>query len=149
MDLIKSFYLNTVYAANITVGDITYNENDYTKLKTFLNQESALAGVTNGKALNSAYDENDPATWTGVTWTDGDVKCIKTISWHSKSLAGTLDVSGVTSMTSLVCSENNLTALDITGDTSITTLSCFSNQLTELDLSTNKKLVAVNCGFIS
>ncbi len=138
---------NTVYAANITIGNIAYNENDITKLRTFLNQESAVAGITNGKVLNSAFDASNPATWTGVTWTDGSVKCIKTISWDSKSLAGTLDLSGTTSMTSLVCSNNKLTALNVSGNNAMTILSCFSNQLARLDLSTNKKLIAVNCSF--
>ena len=138
---------NTVYAANITVGDITYNENDFTKLRTFLNQYSDVTGVTNGEALNSWYDENNPVTWTGVTWTDSQVRRIKTISWDTKSLAGNLDLSGATSMTSLVCSNNKLTSLNVSGNTAMTILSCFSNQLTELDLSTNKKLIAVNCSF--
>ncbi|QNU65658.1 InlB B-repeat-containing protein [Ruminiclostridium herbifermentans] len=139
--------VNTVYAANITVGDITYNENDFTKLRTFLNQNSAVTGVTNGKAINAGYDENNPATWSGITWTDDEVKRIKTITWDTKSLAGNLDLSGATSMTSLVCSNNKLTSLNVSGNTAMTILSCFSNQLTDLNLSTNKKLVAVNCSF--
>ena len=137
--------ITTVLAADITVGGITYNENDYTKLKTFLNINSAVAGKTNGKMINSAYDESNPATWTGVAWTDDAIKRVKSISWSKKSLSGELDISGAEALVLLACDQNSLTALNVSGNTKLTSIRCNTNKLTTLDLSTNIKLDTLYC----
>jgi hypothetical protein len=46
-----------------------------------------------------------------------------------------LDVSGLTALTTLQCFNNSLTSLDVSGLTALTTLSCFTNSLTSLDAS--------------
>ena len=137
--------INTVLAADITVGGITYNENDYTKLKTFLNLNSAVAGKTNGKMINAAYDESNPATWTGVAWTEDAIKRVKSISWSKKSLSGELDISGAEALVLLACDSNSLTALNVSGNTKVTSIRCNTNKLTAIDLSTNIKLDTLYC----
>ncbi len=137
--------INTVLAADITVGGITYNENDYTKLKTFLNQNSVVVGKTNGKMINAAYDESNPATWTGVAWTEDAIKRVKSISWSKKSLSGELDISGAEALVLLACDQNSLTALNVNGNTKVTSIRCNTNKLTAIDLSTNIKLDTLYC----
>ncbi|QNU65951.1 InlB B-repeat-containing protein [Ruminiclostridium herbifermentans] len=139
------FYTNDAFAADITVGSVTYNGNDFTKLQTFLNLNSAVAGKTNGKMINTAYDENDPATWSGIVWTEDAIKRVKSISWSKKSLSGDLDISGCESLTMLVCDSNSLTSLNVTGNTKLTSIRCNTNKLTSLDLSTNLKLDTLYC----
>ncbi len=137
--------MSTVLAADITVGGITYNENDYVKLKTFLNLNSAMPGKTNGKMINAAYDENNPITWTGVAWTDDAVKRAKSISWSKKLLSGELDISGAEALVLLSCDSNSLTALNVNGNIKLTTVRCNTNKLTSLDLSTNTALLYLYC----
>jgi len=57
----------------------------------------------------------------------------------------TLDVSKNTAMTALDCSGNPLTALDVSKNTAMTGLSCDRNQLTSLDVSRNTALTRLSC----
>ncbi|PYG87809.1 putative repeat protein (TIGR02543 family) [Ruminiclostridium sufflavum DSM 19573] len=145
--IISFFSVNiyTVFAEDVTLNGITYNENDYAKLKTFLNLSSSVAGKTNGKMVNSAYDENNPATWSGIVWSEDAVKRVKSIAWSKKSLAGELDVSGAVSLTSLVCDSNALTAINVSGASKLTNIRCNTNKLTCLDVSTNTNLDTLYC----
>lgn len=136
---------NTAFAADITIDSTTYNEYDYVKLKSFLNQNSIDPGKTNGKMMNTAYDENNPTTWSGVTWTDDAVKRVKSISWSKKKLAGELDISGAAELSSLACDGNSLTALNVSGNTKLTSIHCNSNKLSTLDLSANTALMHLYC----
>ncbi|MEA5094181.1 MAG: InlB B-repeat-containing protein [Sedimentibacter saalensis] len=137
--------ISTAFAEDITVGSNTYNENDYIKLKTFLNLNSAVSGKTNGKMINAAYDENNPATWSGVAWTEDAIKRVKSISWSKKYLSGELDISGAESLVLLACDSNSLTALNVSGNTKLTSIRCNTNKLTSIDLSTNIKLDTLYC----
>ena len=57
----------------------------------------------------------------------------------------TLDVSQNTALTALDCSGNPLTALDVSKNTAMTGLSCDRNQLTTLDVSQNTALTGLSC----
>ncbi len=58
----------------------------------------------------------------------------------------TLDgINQFTGLTSLICSENDLTSVDISSNTALVTFVCDSNQITKLDLSRNTALVTLNC----
>ena len=57
----------------------------------------------------------------------------------------TLDVSKNTALTALDCSGNPLTALDVSKNTAMTGLSCDGNQLTTLDVSQNTALIGLSC----
>lgn len=65
--------------------------------------------------------------------------------WSCK-LSGALDLSNRSQLTTLNCSENQLTSLNLQGCTSLTDLGCASNQLTELDISSCNKLISLGCG---
>ena len=56
-----------------------------------------------------------------------------------------LDVSGCTALAKLSCSRNQLTSLDVSKNTALTTLWCSDNQLTSLDVSKNPALTQLDC----
>ena len=63
-----------------------------------------------------------------------------------------LDMSGLTSLTSLNCGNNRLTSLDVSQNTSLTSLNCGSNDLTSLDVSgltSLTSLICSDCGLTS
>lgn len=138
----------TAYAAD---GDGDgYDDNDFDKLQTFLNQSSAVPGETNGQRINPLYNPTDPATWTGVIW-NGDVsKRVTSIgadgsTWSSKSLSGNLDVSGFSALLNLNCGYNSIASLNVSGCPALQNLLCNNNALTTLDTGTSAGLVYLNC----
>ena len=119
-----------------------YNDNDYQKLVTFLELEDE-SGVRNGEKISENYDPQDPTTWEGTTWENGN---IFQIDFYDRNLIGKLDVSNCTELVELDCSYNQLTELDISNNTAMWYLDCGYNQLTELDVSNNTALVELDCG---
>lgn len=122
-----------------------YNVNDFDRLQAFLNLPSAVAGQTNGQALNPAYDPDDPATWTDVTWSADAEKRVTRIDWGNEDLAGSLDLSGCAALEYLDCTDNALIALDVSDLTVLEELNCEDNQLTALDVSGLTALAALGC----
>ena len=120
-----------------------YNDNDYQKLVTFLELEDE-SGVRNGEKISENYDPQDPTTWEGTTWENGN---IFQIDFYDRNLIGKLDVSNCTALVYLNCGYNQLTELDISNNTALEYLVCDNNQLTELDVSNNTALVYLNCGY--
>jgi len=57
----------------------------------------------------------------------------------------TLNISGCTYLSSLLCQNNQLTSLDISGCTGLQSLYCYNNQLTNIDVSSNKALIKLWC----
>ncbi len=127
-----------------------YNDHDFTALQTFLNLPSAEAGNTNGQALNPAYSEDDPATWTGVTWSTDEEKRVTKIDWgsigESIGLAGSLNLSDFSALDQLDCGDNQITSLNVSGCTSLERLECYVNQLTSLQLTGCGSLTVIDCG---
>jgi len=126
-----------------------YNANDFSKLRAFLNQPSAISSQTNGQRINAAYNPDNPATWTGVAWSSTEPYRVVSIGasgmWYNKSLAGPLDLSGLSQMTYLLVTQNNLTSLNVSGASALETIFCFSNSLTSLTLSGNTSLANIYC----
>ena len=120
-----------------------YNDNDYQKLVTFLELEDE-SGVRNGEKISENYDPQDPTTWEGTTWENGN---IFQIDFYDRNLIGKLDVSNCTELVELDCSYNQLTELDISNNTAMWYLDCGYNQLTELDVNNNTALVYLYCGY--
>ena len=118
-----------------------YNDNDYQKLVTFLELEDE-SGVRNGEKISENYDPQDPTTWEGTTWENGN---IFQIDFYDRNLIGKLDVSNCTELVELDCSYNQLTELDISNNTAMWYLDCGYNQLTELDVSNNTALEHLVC----
>lgn len=144
-----------------------YNENDYQKLVTSLEQVDN-SGIKNGKKVTSNYNPNDPTTWgPGFTWVEvNGEKRISKVSVTSKNCIGTFDVSdcselkivylgwnklaeinlsGCTALEKLNCTLNNLTELDLSGCSSISDLTCSSNSIETLNLNGCVKLYSCVC----
>ena len=131
----------TVQIAGDTNGDGFYDA-DYDRIVSFLQQNSAVAGKTNGQVLGT--NVNDPAVISGITWNAAQPKRIATISLGSKNLAGSMDVSGLTELTSLDCSNNKITSLIFAEGNKLTTLRCDNNPVQKLDVSTQTALSSIS-----
>ena len=62
-----------------------------------------------------------------------------------KSINNLKGIESFTSLTSLNCSNNQLTTLDVSHNPSLTSLNCYSNKLTTLDVSNNLSLTRLAC----
>ena len=69
---------------------------------------------------------------------------LTTLSCSNNQLTS-LDVSSCTALTSLECGENQLLSLDVSNNLALTDLYCDNNQLTNLDVSTNLALNWLSC----
>ena len=143
-----------------------YNENDYNKVVSFLEQTNE-DGVKNGTLLSEDYDSNDPTTWgeywgwadgsdepvnlSRFEWTDsnGELRLFRVEIHGMFILTGVLDLSGCDKLMRMDCSENALTDLILTGCNSLEILQCHSNALTTLDVSSNHALRILGCPFNS
>lgn len=130
-----------------------YCENDYVKLRTYLDYsgEDGTA-LSNGEKLSSyfqtgmPYDPNDPQTWAGVTWIDTDNgKMIDTLYLYYCEQLGMLDVSGCTALTLIACEENQLSGISVNGCSALSYMSCNVNRLVYLDISNTPSLTTVDC----
>jgi Leucine-rich repeat (LRR) protein len=122
---------NTLKTVDVAVGDSfnAYNAYEVGKLRDFLDQPSAVDGKTNGQQVNAAYDPNDPSTF-GVTWSGPAFEKRATIiSWSGKSLSGYLDFSSFTQLGSLIVYSNQLKTVNLSGCTLLSSLVCGSNML--------------------
>ena len=122
-----------------------FDDGEMAKLREFLDQESSVAGNTNGLQLTPGYNASVPATWASFfTWSGGHVT---QISLSSLGLAGSLDVSGFTSLTAIDINSNALASLNVSDCTALETLECDSNALNALPLdncANIKRLVCSN-----
>ena len=82
---------------------------------------------------------------------DAEIQCSEaaaftgTIDVNNLSISSLTGIEAFTSLTSLDCSNNNLTSLDVSHNTALTVLSCYFNQLTSLDVTKNTALTYLNC----
>jgi len=146
--ILSVFLLLVLFPSSALAADENmdgYDDNDFNKIQAFLNQISNDGSTTNGKRLHTVYNPNAPNTWLNVTWTDDTPKRVKEIVWSNKGLAGSLDLSGFTSLTRLICAYSNVTSIDFTGDTALTIADIPNNELTSLDIDAN--LTRLNCSF--
>ena len=120
------------------LSDISYDESVYSQ-----NDVDVINAIIDNNNLSATKD--DPASWTFATWDGSSPKRITKLDLYNKSLTGTLDVSGLTSLTTLDCSRNQLETLDVSGLTSLTELSCYNNQLVTLDVSGLSSLTYLSC----
>lgn len=130
-----------------------YDANDFSKLRTFLNQPSAVSEQTNGQRINAAYNPLDPTTWTDVKWSSTAPYRVESIGvttngltkWYSNSLAGPLDLSGFSQLTTVIVTSNKLTSLDLSGASVLETIYLFDNNINSLTFSGNIALENVYC----
>ena len=98
------------------------------------------------------YSTESPNEMRQFPYLEGTVSTqLKIISSNVESLSVNgeklelLDVSGCPALTTLHCSNNNLTNLDVSNNTQLKTLWCDNNLLTNLDLSNNSALEQLLC----
>ncbi len=85
--------------------------------------------------------------YNGANVTSLDVSHNTTLTslYCTENQLSSLDVSGCTDLIALHCDWNNLSSLDVSGCTALTTLYCSSNKLTSLDVSSNTALTKLYC----
>lgn len=98
------------------------------------NFKAYLVGNTN---INTNGDneiqESEAASYTG------DIEC------NDMGIADLTGIEAFTSLTSLVCSDNQLTVLDVTNNMALEGLDCSFNQLTALNVTQNTVLLYLIC----
>ena len=120
------------------VATLAYVESEYSKTDV-----DVINAIIDNNNLSATKD--DPASWGFATWDDSSPKRITQLILRGESLTGTLDVSGLSSLTTLNCSNNQLGTLNVSGLSSLTRLDCFNNQLVTLDVSKNTALTRLYC----
>ena len=70
---------------------------------------------------------------------------LQTLNCNNNLITGSLDLSMLTSLTTIDFDSNQLSSINVTGLTSLTRLSLWINQLTNIDLSTNVNLTYLDC----
>ncbi len=128
-------------ATGATEEEITkiYHEDDYTALKNFLEQDSAVQGKKNGDMINeTGYDPMDPSTWTGVVWNTETPKKVVSIGklgeWSFRSLAGDLKLINFSQLKEISIGNNRISSLMISNSTALTDLVCSNNDLTYIEV---------------
>jgi len=85
-------------------------------------------------------------SWSGVIWSEEETnRRIVTLFVDDKSLEGTLDVSGLTSLEWLSCNDNALTAINVSGLVNLVYLNCAGNRLESLEVSELENLKTLMC----
>lgn len=109
-----------------------YNDRDIAKMRAFLEQESAMAGVRNGTQLNPDYDPDDVNTWTGVNWDTVDCKEIVGVHFPNSSLAGDFDISELSQLKTAQIEHNQIRSVISTGS-ALKALYCSDNLISEIE----------------
>ncbi len=142
----------TVYAVWENIPE--FNRGDIAIINAIIAAHPGKTGMTPANPDGS----ESPASWNGrVTWSGnaGDTnRRVIILNLNSKSMSGTLDVSGLTALTELQCVTNQLTGLNLSSLPSLVTLLCGNNQLASLNISgltalevlhyNNNKLTSLN-----
>jgi len=82
---------------------------------------------------------------------DGDIQCSEAAAWtgeidvSGKSITDLYGIASFTNITSLNCSNNQLSTMDISSNTALQTINFSGNLLTQADLSKNLALTTVYC----
>ncbi len=70
---------------------------------------------------------------------------IKKFDISNQNISSLKGIEYFTTLTSLYCSDNQLTTLDVSNNTALTELYCVKNQLSTLNLGSNTDLTSLNC----
>jgi Leucine-rich repeat (LRR) protein len=82
---------------------------------------------------------------------DTEIQCSEAAAYtggldvRNKTISDLTGIEAFTALTSLDCSQNQLTSLDVSKNTALTYLGCSNNLLTSLDVSKNTSLMASDC----
>ena len=96
-----------------------------------------------GSACTRVRCRNSPTDITGEL----DVSALTSLTYlHcSDNSISVLDVSALTSLTILYCYDNSISVLDVSALTSLTTLYCYDNSISVLDVSALTSLTTLYC----
>lgn len=87
-----------------------------------------------------------PKDWNQLRWSnDANDKRITALDLKAKSLSGVLDVSGLSELQYLVCSDNQLSSLNVSGLMNLMHIECGNNQLWAIDVSQLPELYILRC----
>ena len=75
----------------------------------------------------------------------GEISYVNSLSISNKQIKNLKGIEYFTELTTLSCSNNQLTELDVSKNTKLKELNCYSNQLASLNLGSNPNLVWLSC----
>jgi hypothetical protein len=143
-----------VYVHTTSPGVTVKTDTGYARVVRWDGTQGAVAGTgaadsnitpSFGTAPASPYNTRIPKFFAVLPCNSGGTITGNITTLTCSSHITALDVSGLTSLTSLTCAGLQLTALDLSGLTALTSLDCNNNQLTALDLSGLAALTSLNC----
>ena len=91
-----------------------------------------------------AYVKDLDIDGNGV-FSDTEISSVAGINVRGLNITSLQGIELFPNLTSLYCSNNQLTSLSLNGNTALTSLSCDNNPLTSLDVSNNATLTYLNC----
>lgn len=112
--------------------------------------EEAVCEVTIPDANFKAYLVGNTAINTNG---NTEIECSEANNFTGQINCSSLNISDLTgieeftSLTDLICSNNQLTTLDLSSNAALISVQCQSNSLTSLDVSSNTLLTTLNCSF--
>ena len=134
-DMEISFVLDQDVTVNPTMAVIEYDQGDVAVINAIIDNN----GLT-------GYYKTDPENWDFVWWdTAGSPWRIAELDLSNRGLTGDLNVSDLSKLTVLFCSNNQLTNLNTSGLAALTMLDCSVNRLTSLDASGLTNLESLYC----
>ncbi|MGF6989246.1 Leucine-rich repeat (LRR) protein [Lachnospiraceae bacterium PM6-15] len=91
--------------------------------------------------------ENPPGDWENVVeWNDDDPRRISGLKLKGVGMTGALDVSALTELRELICSNNpDLSELNVSSNNALQVLQCDKTKLSELDVSQKAELRELIC----
>ena len=143
-----NIYICTTYNGARTVESYTNLERTAVSIKA--DAGTLIRIVGNLTYISLPYDGDYPAS--------GGTKRVESINTNSCRTLQTLDIKGISSITSLDLSQNTaltdlycynsgITSLDLSQNTALTNLNCSYTGITSLDLSQNTALTNLNCSY--
>ena len=129
--------------AGAAVSD--YSAGNLEVIETIID-DNGLAWAKATEAVGTVDEAWMETNWPGVTWDAATPKRIIELDLNGLGLSGDrLDVSDLTELVLLDCSNNFLDTVDVTGCTKLKTLYCYLSQLEALDVSENTQLSTLWC----
>ena len=143
MDVLSNSYIyNSIYKGS---GASKYlaNQLEVTALKTFLNRKET--STTNGKLLNSKYNQNDISTWgTNTIFKTNGYGRLSGIYAANKKIYGLLDLTDFTALTTVSVYNNHITTLRVNNCTALKKIYASYNKITVFDGSKAKYVDFLN-----
>lgn len=119
------------------------------KLQTFL-ELTDTEGVKNGVKLNPNYDPNDPATWSGIEFSNGKLVYL---NLNKAACVGALDLSLCKQLTNVNTRNSSITSLNLSYCSALTDLRCSEcgdlNSLIVRSCTALETIYAENCNLTS